>query len=172
MLATLGFVTSLVIRLNAGVDARGTAIAISAAAWLVMIVSSYFGGEMVFGFGTEVNRQAWTDISTDWETVDVRAADLEDRKPVLAQTAGGIALFVTKLDGELYVMANTCTHAGGPLNEGTFVGEKGCEIQCPWHASRFCVKDGHVHGGPATFDEPVWSVLSTASGKLEVRSKP
>ena len=61
--------------------------------------------------------------------------------------------------------------AGGPLNEGTFVGGKGCEIQCPWHASRFCVKDGSVHGGPATFDELTWSVRTAASGKLEVRLK-
>ena len=171
VVATLGFIASLVMRVNGGVDVRPTAIAISTLAWLVMIVSSYFGGEMVFGFGTEVNRQAWTDLGGDWETIDVRAGDLEDRKPVLAQTAGGVALFVTKLDGEMYVIANTCTHAGGPLNEGTFVGDRGCEIQCPWHASRFCVKDGSVHGGPATFDEPTWSARTTSSGKLEVRAK-
>ncbi|HKC90006.1 MAG TPA: DUF2231 domain-containing protein [Candidatus Limnocylindria bacterium] len=171
VVATLGFIASLVMRVNGGLDVRSTAIAISTVAWLVMIVSSYFGGEMVFGFGTEVNRQAWTDIPSGWEAVDLRAADLADRKPVLAQTPGGIALFVTKLDGDIYAIANTCTHAGGPLNEGTFVGDKGCEIQCPWHASRFCVKDGSVHGGPATFDEPAWSVRTAASGKLEVRLK-
>jgi nitrite reductase/ring-hydroxylating ferredoxin subunit/uncharacterized membrane protein len=169
VLATIGFVTSLVIRLNGGIDARGPAIAISAAAWLVMIVSSYFGGEMVFGFGTEVNRQAWTDIPTKWEIVDVRVADLEDRKPVLAETPGGIPLFVTRLDGEVYVIANTCTHAGGPLNEGTWVGNDRCEIECPWHASRFCVKDGTVHGGPATFDEPAWKTRTAGDGRFEVR---
>jgi nitrite reductase/ring-hydroxylating ferredoxin subunit/uncharacterized membrane protein len=169
VLATIGFVTSLLIRLNGGLDARGAAIVISAVAWLVMIVSSYFGGEMVFAFGTEVNRQAWTDIATKWETVDVRVGDLEDRKPVLAETAGGVPLFVTKLDGEIYVIGNTCTHAGGPLNEGTWVGTGRCEIECPWHASRFCVKDGTVHGGPATFDEPAWKTRTAGDGRLEVR---
>ena len=169
LLATVGFVTSLIVRLNGGLDARGAAILISAVAWLVMIVSSYFGGEMVFAFGTEVNRQAWTDIATKWETVDVRVGDLEDRKPVLAQTAGGVPLFVTKLDGEIYVIGNTCTHAGGPLNEGTWVGTERCEIECPWHASRFCVKDGTVHGGPATFDEPAWKTRTAGDGRLEVR---
>ena len=171
VLATLGFVASLVLRVNGGIDVRSTAIAISTLAWLVMIVSSYFGGEMVFGFGTEVNRQAWTDIGGDWEAIDVRAADLDERKPVLARTSAGVALLVTRLDGELYAIGNTCTHAGGPLNEGTFVGDAGCEIQCPWHGSRFCVKDGSVHGGPATFDEPTWSIRPAASGKLEVRAK-
>jgi nitrite reductase/ring-hydroxylating ferredoxin subunit/uncharacterized membrane protein len=169
LLATVGFVTSLIVRLNGGPDARGAAILISAVAWLVMIVSSYFGGEMVFAFGTEVNRQAWTDIATKWETVDVRVGDLADRKPVLAQTAGGVPLFVTKLDGEVYVIGNTCTHAGGPLNEGTWVGTERCEIECPWHASRFCVKDGTVHGGPATFDEPAWKTRTAGDGRLEVR---
>jgi nitrite reductase/ring-hydroxylating ferredoxin subunit/uncharacterized membrane protein len=168
VLATVGFVTSLVVRLNGGLDARSTAIVISTLAWLVMIVSSYFGGEMVFGFGTEVNRQAWTDIPSKWERIDIRAADLVDRKPVLAQTPGGIPLFVAKLDGEIYAIGNTCTHAGGPLNEGTWVGD-GCEIECPWHASRFCVKDGHVHGGPATFDEPHWKTRTADDGRLEVR---
>jgi nitrite reductase/ring-hydroxylating ferredoxin subunit len=90
---------------------------------------------------------------------------------VLAQTPGGIPLFITKLDGDLYAMGNTCTHAGGPLNEGQFVGQDRCEIECPWHASRFSVKDGSVHGGPAVFDEPTWSVRAAASGKLEVRAK-
>lgn len=44
-----------------------------------------------------------------------------------------------------------------------------CEIECPWHASRFCVKDGGVHGGPATFRESTWETRVGASGALEVR---
>ena len=76
---------------------------------------------------------------------------------------------MTKLDGDLYAIANTCTHAGGPLNEGTFVGGKGCEIQCPWHASRFCVKDAKVHGGPATFSEVRFQTRA-ADGRVEVRA--
>ncbi len=86
--ATLGFIASLVMRVNAPFDARTTAITISTAAWLVMIVSAYFGGELVFGFGTEVNRQAWTDIPSTWERLAVRESSLEDRKPVLAERAG------------------------------------------------------------------------------------
>ena len=168
--ATLGFIASLVIRVNGPIDARTTAIAVSAGAWLVLIVSSYFGGELVFGFGTEVNRQAWSDISRKWERLDVRESSLEDRTPVLVETASGVALLVVKLDGAVYAIGNTCTHAGGPLNEGTWVGADRCEIQCPWHASRFCVKDGSVHGGPATFREPVWETRTADDGRLEVRA--
>lgn len=170
VVATIGFITSLVMRVNGPLDARTTAIAVSGVAWLVMIVASYFGGELVFGFGTEVNRQAWTDIASDWEALEVRESSLEDRKPVLAQTRSGVALLVVKLDGAVHAIGNTCTHAGGPLNEGTWAGKDRCEIVCPWHASRFCVKDGSVHGGPATFREPAWKTRTAADGRLEVRA--
>ncbi|TMF72485.1 MAG: Rieske (2Fe-2S) protein [Chloroflexi bacterium] len=71
----------------------------------------------------------------------------------------------------VYAIANVCTHAGGPLNEGTWVGKDRCEIQCPWHASRFCVKDGAVHGGPATFSEVTFEVRTDGSGRIEVRAR-
>jgi nitrite reductase/ring-hydroxylating ferredoxin subunit/uncharacterized membrane protein len=170
LVTTLAFITSLVMRVSGPIDARTAAIAVSAAAWLVMIVSSYFGGELVFGFGTEVNRQAWSDIPGDWEKLDVRVAALDDRTPVVAETRSGVAILVAKVDGDVYAIANTCTHAGGPLNEGTWVGKDRCQIQCPWHASRFSVKDGSVHGGPATFREPAFETRAADDGKLEVRA--
>src|SRR5205814_2281133 len=82
--------------------------------------------------------------------LDVAARGLDDRKPVVGK-AKDLAVFVVKLDGAIYAIANKCTHAGGPLNEGKWVGNDRCEIQCPWHGSRFCVKDGGVRAGPATF---------------------
>lgn len=170
VVATVGFVASIVMRVNGPLDAQTGAIAISTLSWLVMIVASYFGGELVFGFGTEVNRQAWSDIRQGWQPLDLRVAELEDRKPVTAKTKQGVTLFVSKLDDAIVAMANTCTHAGGPLNEGKWVGKDRCEIECPWHASRFCVKDGSVHGGPATFREPTWETR-VSDGQLEVRAK-
>jgi nitrite reductase/ring-hydroxylating ferredoxin subunit len=100
----------------------------------------------------------------------VSAKSLDDRKPVVAKAKSGFAIFVVRLDGKIYAMGNTCTHAGGPLNEGKWVGRDRCEIQCPWHASRFCVKDGEVHGGPATFSEPRLQVREDDRGFLEVRA--
>ena len=170
VVASVGFVASLVMRVTGPDDVRLAAIALSSAAWLVMIVSSYFGGELVFGFGTEVNRQAWSDIRTGWEKLDVHVASLEDRTPVVGVTRSGVALFVAKVDGDVYAIANTCTHAGGPLNEGTWVGDDRCQIECPWHASRFSVKDGSVHGGPATFREPAFMTRTADDGRLEVRA--
>jgi nitrite reductase/ring-hydroxylating ferredoxin subunit/uncharacterized membrane protein len=167
VVASVGFVVSIWLRLAGG--QRDLAIGFAIVALVVLLVSSYLGGELVFGYGTEVNRQAWTEVNDKWEAIDVTAASLADRTPVVAKTKGGVDLFIAKLDETIYAMGNTCTHAGGPLNEGTWVGADRCEIQCPWHASRFCVKDAAVHGGPATFGELRFDVRTTEAGKLEVR---
>jgi nitrite reductase/ring-hydroxylating ferredoxin subunit/uncharacterized membrane protein len=168
--ASLGFVLSLWLRVGGAADQRDLAIGVSIVAFAILITSSYLGGDMVFGYGTEVNRQAWTEAPAKWERLDLSESGLDDRKPVVAKTKKGMAVFVVKLDGAIYAMGNTCTHAGGPLNEGTWVGQDRCEIQCPWHASRFCVKDGSVRGGPATFGEPRFEVRTDDKGSIEVRA--
>jgi nitrite reductase/ring-hydroxylating ferredoxin subunit/uncharacterized membrane protein len=170
VVATLGFVTSLWLRVGGAADQRQTAIAFSLVAFVILLVASYLGGEMVFGYGTQVNRQAWSEVPTKWERLDVAAKGLEDRRPVVATAKSGFAVFIVRLDGKIYAMGNTCTHAGGPLNEGTWVGADRCEIQCPWHASRFCVKDAEVHGGPATFSELRLQVREDDRGFIEVRA--
>ncbi len=48
-----------------------------------------------------------------------------------------IALF--NVSGTLYALDNLCTHAGGPLAEGTVEGQ---EVECPWHGARFDLKSG------------------------------
>jgi len=171
IVASLGFVTSLWLRFGGASDQRDLAIAISIVAFVILVVAAYLGGDMTFGYGTAVNRQAWVEAPSKWERLDVSAKGLDDRKPVVATTKRGMAVFVTKLDGAVYAMGNTCTHAGGPLNEGTWVGRDRCEIECPWHASRFCVKDGDVKGGPATFPEQRLEVRTDASGFVEVRAR-
>ncbi|HJW48645.1 MAG TPA: DUF2231 domain-containing protein [Candidatus Limnocylindria bacterium] len=171
MVATnVGFGTSMLLRSGALADQRVLAIAIAIVALVVLLVASYLGGEMVFGYGTEVNRQAWADPPTKWELLDIPAKRLEDRKPIVAKTKKGFAVFLVQLDGKVYAMGNTCTHAGGPLNEGKWVGGDRCEIECPWHASRFCVKDGDVKGGPATFPQVRIDTREHDSGFIEVRA--
>jgi nitrite reductase/ring-hydroxylating ferredoxin subunit/uncharacterized membrane protein len=169
VVASVGFFVSIYLRLHGDPGQRDPAVWLALVSWAVLIVSSFFGGEMVFGYGTEVNRQAWGEPPTKWERLDVYESSLEDRKPVVSKTKSGFDVFVVKLDDKVYAMGNTCTHAGGPLNEGTWVGADRCEIQCPWHASRFCVKDAKVHGGPATFSE-VRLQVRAADGRIEVRA--
>ena len=64
-----------------------------------------------------------------------------------------VALF--HVDGAYYAMDDLCTHDGGPLAEGTLVGE---EIECPRHGARFNVKTGAVLCMPATSPVPTYAV--------------
>jgi nitrite reductase/ring-hydroxylating ferredoxin subunit/uncharacterized membrane protein len=169
--ATILFIASILMRANGGADARTLAMWLSGFGWLALFVGAFFGGELPYGYGTEVNRQAWTEQSTKWQRIDVAANGLEDRKPVVGKTKGGTEIFIAKVDGKIYAMGNKCTHAGGPLNEGKWVGNERCMIECPWHLSVFDVRTGAAEMGPATFPEPPFETRVTDAGLIEVRAR-
>src|SRR5712692_6320468 len=60
--------------------------------------------------------------------------------------AGGQSIAILNIGGSYYAIENTCPHRGGPLSEGTIVGD---EVTCPWHGSRFNIKTGAVITPPA-----------------------
>ena len=62
---------------------------------------------------------------------------------------------VVREAGDWYGLAARCSHAGGPLDEGEV--SDGC-IECPWHGSRFRLRDGTVARGPAFAPQPVVDV--------------
>jgi nitrite reductase/ring-hydroxylating ferredoxin subunit len=70
-----------------------------------------------------------------------------------------------RLQRDFYAITNTCSHAGGPLDEGSLDGDV---VTCPWHASQFCLRNGHVLGGPATFPQASLLVRER-EGQLEVK---
>ena len=59
----------------------------------------------------------------------------------LVAEVDGQNVVVAHVGGEFYAIGEECPHAGGPLGDGTL---DGCEIECPWHASRFDVRTGEV----------------------------
>ena len=61
-------------------------------------------------------------------------------------TADNIALLRDE-DGSIWALDDTCTHAEASLAEGWV--ENG-HVECPLHASKFCLKTGAVDGLPAT----------------------
>lgn len=167
-LFSVAFAFALYLRLTAGPS--DTALYIELGAFVGLIAAAHLGGEMVFGFGTGVNRLAWDHVPGKWQMLDVRADALEDRKPVLAKVKG-INVMVVKLDGELVAMTSKCTHAGGPLHEGKFVGGDRRNVECPWHFSVFSVATGRVLQGPATVDEVSFKTRVADDGRVEVLSK-
>lgn len=81
-------------------------------------------------------------------------------------SAGGKVLALANIGGKYYCVENECTHAGGPLCEGS-IDEKKVGIACQWHGSVFDAKSGKVLNGPAI--EPVKSYKVTEkNGELFV----
>jgi 3-phenylpropionate/trans-cinnamate dioxygenase ferredoxin subunit len=61
-------------------------------------------------------------------------------------TVDGIAIAIANVDGAFYAIDDVCTHDGGPLGEGTLVGD---QVECPRHGARFDVRTGAVKALPA-----------------------
>jgi nitrite reductase/ring-hydroxylating ferredoxin subunit/hemoglobin-like flavoprotein len=85
---------------------------------------------------------------------EFRVSDLTPGKSILAKVDGA-AVAVFNCDGAFHATQNACTHAGGPLNEGTSTH---CVVECPWHGSQFDVTDGKVVRGPARKPLQTYSV--------------
>jgi nitrite reductase/ring-hydroxylating ferredoxin subunit len=59
--------------------------------------------------------------------------------------AAGKMLCVSNVDGEIWIMENTCPHWGGPLGQGTIENGK---IVCPWHGWQFDPRTGETPRNP------------------------
>ena len=92
-------------------------------------------------------------------------ADLGEAEMKRAE-AEGVPVLLVRLEGTVCALAHTCSHLGGPLSEGKLEGDV---VQCPWHGSRFNVRDGSVVDGPATFPQPCFEAR-VREGQIEVRS--
>jgi nitrite reductase/ring-hydroxylating ferredoxin subunit len=139
---------------------------------LLVAAGAYVGGEVVFVLGNMVSRHAFRGSGTKWVRLDtgdlVDLAGIPEATPTRAR-AGSNDLVVVRVGSAIHAMHAVCAHAGGPLAEGDVVD--GC-LECPWHASRFRLTDGHVLHGPAVYDQPVYEIRQTDGGGYEVRRTP
>jgi nitrite reductase/ring-hydroxylating ferredoxin subunit len=91
-------------------------------------------------------------------------SDLPEGQPI-RRDVNGVPLLLVRASDAIHVLADRCTHRGGPLDEGEISG--GC-ITCPWHGSTFRLSDGEVVTGPATRPQTVLEVR-TIDGRVQVR---
>jgi 3-phenylpropionate/trans-cinnamate dioxygenase ferredoxin subunit len=87
----------------------------------------------------------------------VKAANVSDVPPGRAKVVeiGDEDVALCNVDGNIYAIANVCTHDDGPLGEGYLLGE---EIECPRHGARFNVRSGEVKTLPAIMPIPTFEV--------------
>lgn len=129
----------------------------------VMSYGAYLGGEMVFTKGTNVNHTAWEAGSADFEAV-MPIEQVEENRMYRVMVSG-VPVVLLRQGLRFSAIAATCSHAGGPLDEGTLEGDV---VQCPWHGSRFCMRDGRVLTGPATARAPRYEVR-VQNNQVELR---
>jgi 3-phenylpropionate/trans-cinnamate dioxygenase ferredoxin subunit len=82
--------------------------------------------------------------------VNHRVAELADLKPGSLSRCDpeGTAVCLVRLEsGQVFGIADTCSHEGASLSEGYL--ENGA-VECPWHSSLFDVRTGELLGPPAT----------------------
>jgi nitrite reductase/ring-hydroxylating ferredoxin subunit len=81
--------------------------------------------------------------------------------------AFGIPAVLLKLSETVFAISATCTDLAGSLDEGSVEEEM---VQCPWHGSRFCLRDGSVVNGPAAYAAPTFAIRRR-DGKIELRRR-
>lgn len=155
------FTASLVSRLAGN---RSTGRALGYAGLLTMMGGAYVGGHLSFVRGVNVNRTAFEERPIDW--TDVAAENAVGEGASVKVHAGDASVLLHRRNGVLYAMANTCSHMGGPLDEGKV--EDGC-VTCPWHGSVFRLDDGTIVRGPASTPQPTYEAR-VVHGRIEVRA--
>lgn len=152
-LALILYIISFFVRLTEPSGESVLAAILGFVAIVSVFVAAYLGGDMVFDKGTGVNHVAWQEGSHDFVSA-LPVAELPDNTLRRVEVAG-VPVVLVKLGTKYAAIAATCSHAGGPLDEGELQGDV---VQCPWHGSRFRIRDGKAVTGPATFSQPRYDV--------------
>lgn len=84
---------------------------------------------------------------TDWTLVGSVEDLPPDSKTVV--DVDGAMVAVVNVEDEYHAIEDICTHDGGELASGEL---DGCELICPRHGARFCLKTGEALSAPAYED--------------------
>lgn len=162
--AALLYGTSYAMR-KAGNRTAGRALGF--AGYATVIASSYLGGALSYNQKIGVNHAPDPDEELPKEfTPACDESALAEGQPKRVEL-DGIPILLLKKQGQVLALADKCSHLGGPLSEGSIEGDT---VVCPWHGSRFCLRDGSVIDGPATSPQPAFDV-DIKDGKVLVRSR-
>ncbi len=155
------FTSSLVARKRPSRAARRT---LAVAGYLASALAAQLGGSLVYEQRIGVDHSSEHAYPKEFAAV-ADESELSDGVPTRVMHEQSPILLVRRGD-QVFALAENCAHLGGPLSEGKLDGDI---IQCPWHGSRFSIRDGHVVDGPAVHPQ---TCLETRirDGKIEVRT--
>jgi nitrite reductase/ring-hydroxylating ferredoxin subunit/uncharacterized membrane protein len=136
------------------------------AGYLISLASAYLGGQLVFHHRIGVDHAQDQTGPEDFVPV-LPVTELVEGRLRRAEVRGTPILLVRRGE-QIFALAETCAHLGGPLSEGWLVEDS---VVCPWHQSRFRLADGHVLDGPSTYDQPCLQAR-VRNGQVEVRQVP
>jgi nitrite reductase/ring-hydroxylating ferredoxin subunit/uncharacterized membrane protein len=149
---------------------------LSAIAILLLSISGYLGGRLIYEDGIAVGRhRRETDVPDRTLRVArpahqfVPVADtntLKEGETLRVQINGNV-MAIVRLNDQFFAFQEFCTHRYGPLSEGRF-DAKGCQVVCPWHGSCFDVRTGKVTQGPAKVDLETYEI-EVRDNKIRVR---
>jgi chlorite dismutase/nitrite reductase/ring-hydroxylating ferredoxin subunit len=111
----------------------------------------------------QIATEVWTEVCA------VEAFGDGERK-VVYLNGQQIALF--NVNGTLYALNNRCSHARGPLSEGTIEESAGgCTVTCPWHFAQYDLASGAVVDGVASAPVATYQT-EVRDGMIYVGIKP
>jgi nitrite reductase/ring-hydroxylating ferredoxin subunit len=137
---------------------------LSTLAMSVASLSAWLGGHLSFGRGVGVNQTAFEDFPSSWTALG-REDELQPGRPLRCE-AHGVGVLLVRHHGEIYAIADRCSHRGCSLAEGTL---REGTITCKCHGSTFTL-DGRVVTGPATAPQPALETR-VRDGAIEVRRR-
>ncbi len=157
---TVSNLTSAFLRMT---GQRRAAITLATLGYAVSLYSAYLGGELSYSNAIGVNHVAWQGGSDDFVAV-MNEQDLKPGK-LTRVDVNGIPAVLYKEGRAIYAIAATCSHLGGPLDEGQVTDGV---VYCPWHNSGFRLCDGSVANSPAVYPQPTFAVR-TRNSRIELR---
>jgi nitrite reductase/ring-hydroxylating ferredoxin subunit/uncharacterized membrane protein len=153
--------------LRKGKKTRNAGIALSLLGYGITGVAAYLGGELVFNKQVGVNHTGIPEGYPEKFVAVLPESELHDNEMKCVR-AEKVDVLLVKKQNQIFAIANTCSHLGGPLAEGDLVDDN-C-VRCPWHQSIFSLTDGSVVEGPATHAQPTFEVR-VRDGQIEVKLK-
>lgn len=132
----------------------------------VVGVGGAIGGHLAYRQASGANHaEAVPDlVKPGWHEIGA-VVDFPVGEPVRRHIDEVPVVVVRESGGQVHVLADACSHLGGPLSEGEVTD--GC-VRCPWHGSVFRLSDGWNVRGPATAAQPAFDTRVT-DGRVEAR---